>query len=101
MTAAAVTRHLAWRTIFACSGGLSVAGERPATPCVIVANHSSHADAPVLLAALPARLHPAVAAADDYWFRRGRRRLACRAAVGAFSVRRGGGGSADLAAARA
>jgi membrane protein YqaA with SNARE-associated domain len=39
-----------------------------------------------------------VAAAADYWFSRGWRARICRAAVGAFAVRRDGGGSADLAA---
>jgi 1-acyl-sn-glycerol-3-phosphate acyltransferase len=92
----ALTRRLWWRALFALTGGLSVVGRRPVGPCVIVANHCSHADAPALVAALPARLRPAVAAADDYWFRRPVRRRVCVAAVGAFPVRRGGGGSADL-----
>ena len=71
----------------------------PPGPCVIVANHSSHADTAALIAALPARRQPAVAAAADYWFRGGVRPAICRALCAAFPVRRSGGGSADLAAA--
>jgi 1-acyl-sn-glycerol-3-phosphate acyltransferase len=66
---------------------------------VIVANHSSHADTAALIAALPARRRPVVAAAADYWFGGGFRPAVCRALCGAFPVRRSGGGSADLAAA--
>lgn len=87
--------------MLAAFGGLAVAGERPEGPCVVVANHNSHADTPALLAALPTRKPVAVAAAADYWFSRPLRSLACRTLVGAFPVRRGGGGSADLAEAGA
>ena len=66
---------------------------------MIVANHSSHADTAALIAALPARRQPTVAAAADYWFRGGVRPAICRALCAAFPVRRSGGGSADLAAA--
>jgi 1-acyl-sn-glycerol-3-phosphate acyltransferase len=66
---------------------------------VIVANHSSHADTAALIAALPARRQPAVAAAADYWFDGGFRARICRVLCAAFPVRRSGGGSADLAAA--
>jgi 1-acyl-sn-glycerol-3-phosphate acyltransferase len=75
---------------------------------VIVANHNSHADTAALIAALPARRRPAVAAAADYWFDRGGpgrggvlprlRPWACQALCGAFPLRRGGG-TADLQAA--
>jgi 1-acyl-sn-glycerol-3-phosphate acyltransferase len=68
---------------------------------VIVASHSSHADTAALLAALPARRRPAVAAAADYWFDSPWRRRVCQAACGAFPVRRSGGASADLTAAAA
>jgi 1-acyl-sn-glycerol-3-phosphate acyltransferase len=83
----------------------------PDGPCVIVANHNSHADTAALIAALPAGRRPAVAAAADYWFGatpRGQcgmlsaarlRPWACQALCGAFPVRRGGGGTADLEAA--
>lgn len=99
MTRAATGRRLLWRSAFTLSGGLTVSGRLPAGGCVVVANHSSHADAPALLAALPAASRPAVAAAADYWFGGGIRPRLCRALVGGFAVRRGGGGSADLAAA--
>ncbi|GAA0915580.1 hypothetical protein GCM10009560_10070 [Nonomuraea longicatena] len=88
-----------WRAAFACSGGLEVEGPVPEGPCVLVANHSSHADTAALLAALPARLRPRVAAAADYWFAGPLRSFVCRTLVSGFPVRRGGGGSADLAAA--
>jgi len=82
-------------------GGLRVqgAGGLPGSPCVIVANHRSHADTAALLAALPAGRRPAVAAAADYWFRGALRPGICRALCAAFPVRRTGGGSADLASA--
>jgi 1-acyl-sn-glycerol-3-phosphate acyltransferase len=111
---AALTRKLLWRLVLTVTGGLSVGGiERlPLGPCVIVANHNSHADTAALIAALPASRRPAVAAAADYWFDsaaagglrgllsgRRVRATACRVLCGAFPVRRGGGGSADLAAA--
>ena len=92
-------RRLLWRAAFGSTGGLTVRGSLPAGGCVVVANHSSHADAPALLAALPARAHPAVAAAADYWFAPGSRARVCRVLVGGFAVRRGGGGSGDLASA--
>jgi 1-acyl-sn-glycerol-3-phosphate acyltransferase len=95
------------------TGGLRVRGvaRLPDGPCVIVANHNSHADTAALMAALPARRRPAVAAAADYWFDgtagglrvllsgAGLRPWACQALCGAFPVRRGGGGTADLEAA--
>jgi 1-acyl-sn-glycerol-3-phosphate acyltransferase len=98
---AAVARRALWRTVLALTGGLRVHGAvaLPAGPCVIVANHRSHADTAALIAALPARRQPAVAAAADYWFRGAARRGVCRALCAAFPVRRTGCGSADLAAA--
>ena len=97
----AFMRRLTWRSVFAVTGGLTVDGRLPQGPCVVVANHTSHADAPALVAALSHRSRPSVAAAEDYWFRRPLRRRVCRVAVGAFPVRRTGGGSADLDAAAA
>ncbi|CAM3929642.1 1-acyl-sn-glycerol-3-phosphate acyltransferase [Nocardiopsis gilva] len=88
-----------WRTALAKAGGFSIQGERPDGPCVVVANHSSHADTAALLAALPARRRPAVAAADDYWFGNRGRAWTARAVAGAFPVRRNGGGRGDLLAA--
>ncbi|MFL6073979.1 MAG: lysophospholipid acyltransferase family protein [Mycobacteriales bacterium] len=89
-----------WRLVLCATGGLTVSGELPAGGCVVVANHSSHVDTPALLAALDGRHRVRVAAAADYWFGGHRvRRLTCRWLCGAFPVRRGGGGSADLAAA--
>jgi 1-acyl-sn-glycerol-3-phosphate acyltransferase/membrane protein YqaA with SNARE-associated domain len=109
----ALARKALWRGVLTATGGLRVRGTArlPEGPCVIVANHSSHADTAALIAALPARRRPAVAAAADYWFdgsATGPRALlsgarlrpwACQALCGAFPVRRGGGGTADLEAA--
>ncbi|MGD0700977.1 MAG: lysophospholipid acyltransferase family protein [Trebonia sp.] len=99
--APALARQALWRAVLAVTGGLRVysADTLPAGPCVIVANHRSHADTAALLAAVPARRQPAVAAAADYWFRGGVRPGICRVLCAAFPVRRSGGGSADLAAA--
>jgi 1-acyl-sn-glycerol-3-phosphate acyltransferase len=99
--AGAVARMVLWRAVLTLTGGLRVDGAAglPPGPCVIVANHSSHADTAALIAALPARRQPAVAAAADYWFRGGLRPAICRALCAAFPVRRSGGGSTDLAAA--
>lgn len=96
----ATVRRWSWRLILAATGGLHVSGQFPKGPCVVVANHASHADAPALVAALPAASRPLVAVAADYWWTRPWRRAVCRAAVGAFPVRRGGG-SGDLAVALA
>ena len=97
-------RRMLWRTVFTSTGGMHHSGELPHGPCVLVANHCSHADTAALLAALPARRRPVVAAAADYWFGAGApggsvhgaiRAITCRALCAAFPVRRGGG-SADL-----
>jgi 1-acyl-sn-glycerol-3-phosphate acyltransferase len=100
-TAAATARRALWRAVLTLTGGLRVHGAAalPTGPCVIVANHRSHADTAALIAALPARRRPAVGAAADYWFRSPLRSSICRALCAAFPVRRTGGGSADLAAA--
>ena len=98
---AAAGRRALWRGVFTLTGGLRVQGAAamPPRPCVVVANHRSHADTAALIAALPARRRPAVAAAADYWFQGGVRPAVCRLLCAAFPVRRSGGGSADLAAA--
>lgn len=95
----AFLRSTGWRAVLAATGGLDVGGAPPDGPCVVVANHASHADTAVLLAALPARRRPVVAAAADYWFGRPVRAWAARLLAAAFPVRRDGGGCADLLAA--
>jgi 1-acyl-sn-glycerol-3-phosphate acyltransferase len=96
---AAAARHWLWRLVLTLTGGLTVVGALPRGGCVVVANHSSHADTAALLAAVPSRHAPRVAAAADYWFAGGWRSAACRALAAAFPVRRTGGGSADMGAA--
>ena len=96
-TVAAWVRRAFWRIALMITGGVEVTGALPSGGCVVVANHSSHADSAALLAGLDARHRPRVAAAADYWFRKGPRALLCRMLAGGFPVRRNGGGSADLA----
>ena len=96
--AKAFLRRKLWRAAFDVNGGLRVEGRLPRGGCVVVANHSSHADTPALLAALDARHMPHVAAAADYWFGSPLRTWFCRALVAGFPVRRRGGGYADLLA---
>jgi 1-acyl-sn-glycerol-3-phosphate acyltransferase len=96
-------RHYLWRTVCSWSGGLTVTGRGPqAGGCVLVANHSSHADTAVLLAALPPRAKPVFAAASDYWFDVPARRFAMTSLAGGLPVRRTDGGTyaALLAAAK-
>jgi 1-acyl-sn-glycerol-3-phosphate acyltransferase len=92
----AALRRWCWRMVFAATGGFAVEGSWPRGSYVVVANHTTHADAPALLAAMPARTRARTAAAEDYWFRRPFRRCLCRVAAGGFAIRRSGGGSADL-----
>jgi 1-acyl-sn-glycerol-3-phosphate acyltransferase len=98
-----VVRHWLWRAVSAVSGGLTVTGRwRVKGGCVVVANHSSHADTAVLLAALPPTAQPVFVAAADYWFDVPVRRFIASSLAGVLPVRRSGGGSFDamLAAAR-
>lgn len=93
-------RHWMWRMVLAVSGRVTVVGQLPPGGCVVVANHTSHADTPSLLAALDPGHAPRVAAAADYWFTRRSRRAVCVRLAAGFPVRRAGGGSSDLAAMR-
>jgi 1-acyl-sn-glycerol-3-phosphate acyltransferase len=91
---ACASRHYLWRTVCAVSGGLTVTGQwRQTTGCVVVANHSSHADTAVLLAALPPRARPVFAAASDYWFDVPVRRFLITSLAGGLPVRRSNGGT--------
>jgi 1-acyl-sn-glycerol-3-phosphate acyltransferase len=96
-----VLRHWLWWTACAVSGGLTVSGRwRVAGGCVVVANHASHADTAVLLAALPASARPVFGAAADYWFDVPVRRFIATSLIGVLPVRRSGdGGYAALLAA--
>ncbi|NEY31276.1 hypothetical protein GTU99_03475 [Streptomyces sp. PRKS01-65] len=97
---ASAVRRVLWRSVIRSLGGREVVGRVPGGPCVVVANHRSHVDTAVLLATLPARGRPRVAAAADHWFARRRRRFFCRWLAGGFPVRRTGGGRQDLLRAR-
>jgi 1-acyl-sn-glycerol-3-phosphate acyltransferase len=98
-----VLRHWMWRVVSAFSGGLTVTGKwRVKGGCIVVANHSSHADTAVLLAALPPKAKPVFGAAADYWFDVPVRRFIATSLAGVLPVRRSGDGSyaALLAAGR-
>jgi 1-acyl-sn-glycerol-3-phosphate acyltransferase len=90
-----------WRVVAAFSGGLTVTGRwRAAGGCVVVANHSSHADTAALLAALPPKAQPVFVAAADYWFDVPVRRFVATSLAGVLPVRRSGRGNyAELLAA--
>jgi len=84
----------------ACTGASRLSGLTG--PAVVVANHSSHLDCPVLLCALPATLRrrTVVAAAADYFFSTRLRGAAVRLLVGALPVERRAPGAASLDACR-
>jgi 1-acyl-sn-glycerol-3-phosphate acyltransferase len=96
-----VLRHWLWRSVAAVSGGLTVTGRwRVSGGCVVVANHSSHADTAALLAALAPAAQPVFAAAADYWFDVPVRRFIASTVAGVLPVRRSGRGTyAELLAA--
>jgi 1-acyl-sn-glycerol-3-phosphate acyltransferase len=64
----------------------------PTGPVVFVANHASHLDAPAVLAALPrsTRRRLAIAAAEDYFYRRAFVGRLCSLALGTFPFPRQG-----------
>ncbi|MCH1866748.1 1-acyl-sn-glycerol-3-phosphate acyltransferase [Nocardioides sp. CFH 31398] len=92
---ASLARRTLWRVVTALTGGLRTTGgehlEGPGTTGgrIVVANHSSHGDTAALLAALPAGSRPVFAAAADYWFDVGWRRLVATGLAGILPVRRG------------
>ena len=87
-------RHWMWRLASALSGGLTVTGTwRGSGGCIVVANHSSHADTAVLLAALPAKAKPVFGAAADYWFSNRMRRFIATSLAGVLPVRRNSDGA--------
>src|SRR5262249_53675721 len=90
---ACALRHYLWRTACALSGGLTVTGRwQHRGGCVLVANHGSHADTAVIMAALPPAARPVFAAASDYWFDVPVRRFLVTGLAGALPVRRAEGG---------
>ncbi|MEU9098747.1 lysophospholipid acyltransferase family protein [Streptomyces sp. NPDC048361] len=95
---AALGRRALWWSALTLSGGVERRGHLPRGGCVVVANHSSHADTAALLAALDARHTPAIGAAADYWFASPWRRRICSRLAAGFPVRRSGGGMEDLLA---
>ncbi|MFE1953626.1 lysophospholipid acyltransferase family protein [Streptomyces sp. NPDC059524] len=95
---AARLRRGLWRGVLTLTGGVETRGRLPRGGCVVVANHTSHADTAALLAALDARHSPAIGAAADYWFASRYRARICRRLAAGFPVRRSGGGMDDLLA---
>lgn len=93
---AGAVRHTIWRNLFHAVGGYRVRGAAPYEAMVIVANHSSHADTPALVAAFPSPYKPVVVAADDYWYHSPWRRRFLELAIGAVPVTRSGGGYEGL-----
>ncbi|MEI5101394.1 lysophospholipid acyltransferase family protein [Streptomyces sp. PmtG] len=94
----APARAALWRTALTLTGGITREGALPKGGCVVVANHTSHADTAALLAALDSRHSPTIAAAADYWFASPWRRRVCSRLAAGFPVRRTGGGMDDLLA---
>lgn len=88
-------RKTFWRWFFQAVGGFKVTGSAPYEAMVVVANHSSHADTPALIAAFPTPYKPMVVAAEDYWFTTRWRKAVVKMAIGAVPVRRKGGGGYD------
>jgi 1-acyl-sn-glycerol-3-phosphate acyltransferase len=85
--------------------GLAIEGREnlPARgPFLLVSNHSSHLDAPILQAALPMRLtdNAHAAAATDYFFTRLPRRLMAKLFMNAIAFDRSGHVAASLHACR-
>jgi len=71
------------------SGGLTMSDRwRVSSGCIVVANHTSHADTAVLLAALPPNAKPVFGAAADYWFDVPVRRFIATSLAGVLPVRR-------------
>lgn len=90
--AAARLRHALWWLVLTLTGGVERRGRLPRGGCVVVANHSSHADTAALLAALDASHAPAIGAAADYWFASPWRSRICSRLAAGFPVRRSGAG---------
>lgn len=93
---ALVQRALLFRLIERCCRPLRVepteALLRVPCPALLIANHTSHLDAPLVLRALPEpwRRRTAVAAARDYFFRNGWLGAFASLAIGAFPLAREG-----------
>lgn len=98
-----VLTSLLWRPLLAVVGPLHTEGfsSLPATPCVIVADHRSHADAIAIRVALAraGRHRVVAAAAEDHWFRGRLRGLVGVLGAGAFPFPREGEVGLDRAAA--
>ncbi len=81
------------------AGGVGLAGEVPAGPAVVVANHASHVDVVALMAVLGKRTAVLAVAGGDYW--QGWRGRLAKGVVGILPIPRDGGFDALLEGARA
>ncbi|CAN5243144.1 hypothetical protein BH23ACT9_BH23ACT9_10310 [soil metagenome] len=85
---------LLWRPLVALVGPLRLTGAEhlPPGPCVLVADHASHADAIAIRVALhrAGRRRVVAAAAEDYWFARQTTAVIAVLAAGAFPLPRHG-----------
>jgi 1-acyl-sn-glycerol-3-phosphate acyltransferase len=82
-------RSKLWGGVFAlASDGLTVEGSLPPGPCVLVANHGSHADTAALLAAFGRQRPLLVVAAADYWLASPVRRAAASTLAGILPISR-------------
>lgn len=90
-------RSKLWGGVFAvASDGLTVEGSLPPGPCVLVANHGSHADTAALVAAFGRRRSLLAVAAADSWLTSPVRRAAASALAGILPITRHGRGPAGL-----
>lgn len=88
--AASFLRQLVWSGVAYMLGGVTLTGNVPSKPGIVVVNHSSHADTAVLFSILHWRTKPFVLAAKDYWDS-GLKRFVANSVVATVMIDRSGG----------